>query len=173
MAVQLEFINIIIKRESIHRIVSGGWEDFVRQMEPKQFNDCFDDYLFRTGAMSYEEALDIAHELNDIGFLGLALGDNSQRYWSDFCVFDSSVGTEYHVDWLDLEYHRIYPYAIRLAGDSSVVVHTPDACYSPFLENDLEPIYKSLEEDEDSEWGAIRQAQGRRAYREWLASTSR
>lgn len=173
MAVQLEFMNIIIKRESIQRIVSGDWEDFLRQMEPKQFNDCFDNHLFRTGAMSYEEAFDIAHELNSIGFLGLALGDNSQRYWSDFCVFDSSVGTEYHVDWLDLEYHRIYPYAIRLAGDASAVVHTPDTCYSPFRKNDLEPIYQVIEEDEDSEWGAIRQAQGRRAYREWLASKVR
>ena len=28
MAVQLEFINILIKRESIHRIVSGGWKEF-------------------------------------------------------------------------------------------------------------------------------------------------
>jgi hypothetical protein len=28
MAVQLEFINILIKRESIHRIISGGWEEF-------------------------------------------------------------------------------------------------------------------------------------------------
>jgi hypothetical protein len=142
-------------------------------MEPKQFNDCFDDHLFRTGAMSYEETLDITHELNDVGFLGLALGDNSQRYWSDFCVFDPSVGTEYCVDWLDLNYDRRYPYAIRLAGDSSVVVHTADTCYSPFRENDLEPIHKFLHEDEDSEWGAIRQAQGRRAYREWLASMFR
>lgn len=173
MAVQLEFINIIIKRESIHRIVLGGWEHFVRQMEPKAFNDCFDDHLFRTGAMAHEEVFDIARELNDIGFLGLELGDNMQRYWSDYCVFDSSVGAEYRVDWLDLNYHRRYPYAIRLAGDSDVVVHTPNTCYSPFRENDLEPTYKSLEEDEDSEWGAIRQAQGRRAHREWLASKVR
>jgi len=173
MAVQLEFINIIIKRESIHRIVSRGWEDFVRQMEPKQFNDCFDDYLFRTGAMSYEEALDIAHELNDIGFVGLTLGDNSQRYWSDFCVFDSAVGTEYRVDWLDLNYHCRYPYAIRLAGDACAVVRSPDTCYSPFRKSDLEPVYHPSVEDEDSEWGAIRQAQGRRAYREWLASKVR
>ena len=173
MAVQLEFINIIIKRESIHRIVSGGWKAFIRQMEPIQFNNCFDDYLFRTGAMSYEETFAIAQELNNIGLSGLALSDKSQKYWVDFCVFDSSLGTEHSVGWLDLEYQRIYPYAIRLAGDSSVVVHTPDTCYSPFRENDLEPMYKFLEEDEDSEWGAIRQAQGRRAYKEWLASLSR
>jgi hypothetical protein len=174
MAVQLEFINIIIKRESIHRIVSGGWQGFIHQMQPTQFNDCFDHHLFRTGAMSHEEVFDIAQELNNIGLLGLALSDKSQKYWVDFCVFDSSVGTEYCVDWLDLNYHRTYPYAIRLAGDTSTVVHSPDTCYSPFRKSDLEPIYHPSEEDEDSEWGAmIRQAQGRRAYKKWLASKVR
>ncbi len=141
MAVQLEFINIIIKRESIDRIVSGGWEGFLQQMELKQFNDCFDDHLFRTGAMSYEEAFDIAHELNDIGLSGLASGDKPQKYWVDFCIFDSTLGTEYRVDWLDLDYHRAYSYAIRLAGDASAVVHSPDTSYSPFRKNDLEPIH--------------------------------
>ena len=101
MAVQLEFINIIIKRESIDRIVSGCWEGFLQQMELKQFNDCFDDHLSRTGAMSYEEAFDIAHELNDIGLSGLASGDKPQKYWVDFCIFDSTLGTEYRLDWLD------------------------------------------------------------------------
>ena len=173
MAIQLEFINLIIKRESIQQLVTGGWEGFIDQMQSTQFNNCFDEHLFRTGAMSYGEAFDIANQLVEMGLRGLDLDQNYLKTWVDFCVYDSSIGTEHSVGWLDLEYHRAYPYAIRLTGDSDLVVQSPDTCYSPFRRNDLALIHEVSVDDEDIEWGAIRQAQGRRAYKEWLEFSSR
>ena len=121
MPVALEFINVLVKKQSIASKVRDGWVGFCHAFElsPDDWND---DHLLRIGAMGYEDVEAIVEELESLGLKAYSPSSLGNNKWIDICVFDSTVGAASPCDWLDIEYYKTTPTSMRLKGDESTVV---------------------------------------------------
>ncbi len=101
MAIQLEFISLIVPIEKIEQHYSGGFDSFKRK-HIDSFGGRFwhDDYLFRDGAMN---SMDIQMMIDDWQKLGLkpTQYNDGQQYWEDLCIVSSFSGLTLPCLWLE------------------------------------------------------------------------
>jgi hypothetical protein len=94
MAVLIEGISIVIRRDRIATKFEGGWENFITLCPNKTL--CFDENLVRVGFMARQDAINYADILQG---LGLVFFQDNQ--FIDFAVVDQVVGPTAKCDWLE------------------------------------------------------------------------
>jgi hypothetical protein len=86
MAVALEMINLIIRRDAIEQKFDGGWSGYLRQAgSPKEIPFWYDDHLLREGAMSSNDIEKMVSWWRDRGLVEFQ-GKGRHKRWADFCV---------------------------------------------------------------------------------------
>ena len=93
MAVLIEGISLVIRRDRIVTKFEGGWENFISLCPNKTL--CFDENLARVGFMARQDAIKYADKLK---ILGLTFFQDDQ--FVDFAVVDQVLGPTVKCDWL-------------------------------------------------------------------------
>lgn len=101
MAVLIEGISIVVRRDRIESKFQGGWENFIALCPNKTL--CSDENLVRVGFMARQDAIKYADKLKN---LGLVFFQDNQ--FIDFAVVDQLVGPTVKCDWL--EYSILAPF---------------------------------------------------------------
>jgi len=103
MAIQCEFINLIIPIYKIDLVYPGGFkrfkEDNIRLFQGRLWHD---NLLFRDGGMNPEDIELLVINWEAMGLKGTK-EINGQKQWSDFCIVDSVFGPTFLCDWLIYE----------------------------------------------------------------------
>ena len=94
MAVLVEAISVIVRRDAIDRLYSGGWDSFIKTIPNQSF--CTDDELTRVGFLSPDETEAYIDELFTGGLRYLVDGKAQ-----DVCVVDQQRGPMVECDWLE------------------------------------------------------------------------
>ena len=98
MAVELEFISIIIPIKNIEKYYPGGFEKY-----KKDYFDLiggkiwYDDYILRDGAMN---PIDIEYIVNEWEKLGLKPFKEGKKEWDELCVVDYFGGLTLPCKWI-------------------------------------------------------------------------
>lgn len=101
MAVLVEAISVVVRRDAIDRAFAGGWSAFLLSVPNATF--CTDGELARVGFLSSPEAAGYVAEL-EAG--GLVLFDGHR--FIDIAVVDQQGGPMRPCEWLEF---NIFPYA--------------------------------------------------------------
>lgn len=104
MAVDCEFINLIIPINKINAVYPGGFKKF-KDDHPREFlgRFCHDDALFRDGAMNYRDLNHIVKKWEAKGLHGVT-EINGKQQWLDFCVIDCALlSREIPCNWLEYD----------------------------------------------------------------------
>jgi len=102
LAIALEFIHLIVPIHIIERKYPGGWEQCLKDHKPLIGGRvCFDDHLFRDGAMAPRDAEDL---VNDWARRGLETTReiNGERHWWDCCIVSFPFGVSLPCDWIEI-----------------------------------------------------------------------
>jgi hypothetical protein len=100
MAVQLEFINLIVRIETIKAKYPGGWEACLEDHRDAIGGRIwFDDHLFRDGAMNPMDMQFLVTCWESLGFETNRDVDGT-IVWQDVCVADYLNGNSRPCDWL-------------------------------------------------------------------------
>lgn len=108
MAVLVEGISTIIRKEAININVKGGWNRFLN-LVPNQ-TLCFDDQLARVGFMSPFDVEKFARRLQDVG---LELLENDE--FIDFAIVDQRIGPTRACKWLEFSHITFFNPAMTVA----------------------------------------------------------
>lgn len=95
MAVLVEGVSVLVRREAIERDVPGGWDQFVDAVPNAMF--CYDGELARVGFMSEEDARIFVGHLQALG-----LASPSGGMATDVAIVDQVRGAAYDTPWLTL-----------------------------------------------------------------------
>lgn len=114
MAIETDFIDFIVPIATIRAKYPGGWEQCL-----EDYKAClggavwYDNYLFRTGAMSGRDIMLTIEEWTDLGFTPYHEVDGS-KVWADFCVHEGMLGgAKIPCRWLV----KAGPYAVAHVDD--------------------------------------------------------
>ena len=94
MAVLIEAISVVIRRDAIEQSVPGGWTEFFRVVPNSTL--CTDGELARVGFMSPDTVGDFIHELEQLGLSFLEEGS-----CIDITVVDQQKGPTTTCEWLE------------------------------------------------------------------------
>jgi hypothetical protein len=104
MAVQLEFISVIIPIQKIKQHYVGGLKqcliDFRYSIGKRIWCD---NKLFRDGAMSPSDAEKLVNYWTNLGLTTCETKDNVPIKWLDVCVVDELWGPTLECDWLAID----------------------------------------------------------------------
>jgi len=108
MAVKCEFINIIINLESVDKKYQGGRKRFLKDFGNRLGKtDWHDNFLYRTGAMSPKDTMDVVKYLQTLGFEGIKTQEDGKKIWSnDLCVVDTVVGATLQCNWVVYDFEK-------------------------------------------------------------------
>ena len=104
MAINCEFINLIIPINKIDVVYPGGFQKF-KEEHTNEFSGRFyhDNLLFRDGAMNYKDVNHTVKEWEAKGLHGLT-EINGEKLWLDLCVIDTmSSGSDIPCNWLEYD----------------------------------------------------------------------
>ena len=100
MAVQLEFINLIVPIEIIRAKYPGGWEACLQDHKDAIGGRIwYDDHLFRDGAMNPMDMQFLVECWRSMGFETKREVDGT-IVWQDVCVADYINGNSRPCEWL-------------------------------------------------------------------------
>ena len=111
MAVLIECLNVVVRRDAIAARMRGGWTEFVG-LVPNQ-SLCADDHLARVGFMAPS---DVGEFLDLLGQAGLVAFDGTTC--RDMVVIDAHTGTTRPCTWVDV-------YATRSYDGGSIIACSP------------------------------------------------
>ncbi len=94
MAVLVEALSVIVRRDAITKHVAGGWKKFVEIVPNNTL--CFDDELARVGFMSPASVDEFVTKLESLG-----LRHFSDGYAMEMAVVDQLTGPLSNVTWLE------------------------------------------------------------------------
>lgn len=105
MAIGLEFVDVVIPIARIRESYPGGWgqclSDYSSLLGGRVWHD---EYLFREGAMSHDEAMAIVEGWSVLGFEATGRR-RGEIYWKDLCVVDwYEGGPTMPCDWLSFDW---------------------------------------------------------------------
>lgn len=104
MAVALEFIDFIVRLDTIRAKYPGGLEQCLRDHHELIGGRVWlDDHLFRDGAMNPADIRHLAEHWETLGFQGKEVIDG-KPHWKDFCVVEGVFGgVTLPCDWIVVE----------------------------------------------------------------------
>jgi hypothetical protein len=100
MAIELEFINLVVRKSTLEEKYQGGVEQFKRDLPNQSLRE--DDDLIRFGCMNWN---DMEHFTDVIESKGLEYKDQET---TDFIVISVLQGALWQVDWLGLNATSCY-----------------------------------------------------------------
>jgi tetratricopeptide (TPR) repeat protein len=98
MAVLVEALSVIVRRESVNKLFKGGWQEFLHQVPNGTL--CYDQDLARIGFM---KPVDVEAYISSLEAGGLVFQNDEQAI--DFTVVDQIMGSTIPTSWLEL--HRV------------------------------------------------------------------
>src|SRR5262245_36984742 len=116
MAVLVEGISVIVRRDSVEARYSGGWDQFVADVPNRTF--CADSEVARIGFMAPD---DVAAFIDFLEKRGLVFLEDGEAL--DFCVCDQQSGPTCECPWVEfgqIEFDNYRVAAARLAGSTSL-----------------------------------------------------
>jgi len=124
MAVLVEGISVIVRRDSIARCLPGEWTEFEKLVPNATL--CTDDELARVGFM---HPRDVESFVTLIEGLGLRYVENDEAV--DIAVVCAQTGPAVHCEWLEfycaqLDTPQQVVLAARLIGGTQELLATPD-----------------------------------------------
>lgn len=100
MAIQLEFINLIVPIQTIEAKYPGGWSKCLDDHRYALWGRVWhDQHLFRDGAMNSMDMEDLVRRWTSIGFIETE-GEGDRKSWKDFCVTAQVFGSQHPCSWL-------------------------------------------------------------------------
>ena len=93
MAVLVEAVSVVVRRDSIDQRLAGGWEAFVAAVPTAQF--CYDSEIARVGFMADADAETFVAHLRALGLLA---GTSSTE--TDVCIIEQLGRSGVPADWL-------------------------------------------------------------------------
>ena len=113
MPLPIQFINFVIPIETIEKKYPGGLEQCIKDHgEPMPPRYCYDEYLFKDGAMSSGDMSLIISRWESMGFVGISKRDGKE-IWLDFCEVDQLSGPTLQCDWIQ---QGNEPFTVSLVG---------------------------------------------------------
>jgi hypothetical protein len=109
MAVLIEAISVVVRRDAIGNKIQGGWNRFLEVVPNRTL--CFDDFLARVGFMS---PVDVEKFCSDLQSLGLAFVEN--ELFIDMAVVDQRQGPTLQCDWLQFKRVEFFKPAMEIAA---------------------------------------------------------
>jgi len=100
MSIQLEFLNIIIRKSTLQSKYLGGLEQFIKDIPNQSFRE--DEELVRFGCMNgtdLEKFIDLTLER------GLEF---KEKETDDFVIINSYSGSSWKVDWLEHDLEKCW-----------------------------------------------------------------
>lgn len=101
VAIQLEFISVVLPIQTIEEKFPGGWKAFLDD-NAKRIGKVMwcDSYLVRaTGCMSGDEADGLITRFTSLGFTATQSVEN-RTCWADFCVVNVFGVNQYDCPWI-------------------------------------------------------------------------
>ena len=111
MAIQMEFIDVVIPITTIKEKYAGGLEQCLEDYKNLIGERVWcDEHLFRDGAMNGRDAEEIVRHWKSIGFDVHEEVDGKPSKWKDVCVHEMIWGATLDCDWLerDLKTRSLY-----------------------------------------------------------------
>lgn len=103
MAIQLEFINLVIPIKVIETKYPGGWSQCLEDHRQALWGRVwYDEHLFRDGAMNKADMGSLLDSWASIGFVPTEIKDG-QTLWKDLCVCEPLFGSNYECSWLTID----------------------------------------------------------------------
>lgn len=103
MAIQLEFINLVIPIQTIEAKYPGGWARCLEDHDGALWGRVWhDDHLFRDGTMNSLDMEDLVKRWISLGFTE-SEGVGDERTWKDFCVTEQFFGSHHPCPWLTVD----------------------------------------------------------------------
>jgi hypothetical protein len=103
MAIQIEFLNLVIKRSSLDQSYPGGSQAFIKEHQPFDGRvNCYDEFLVKFGAMSSSDMNELTTWAKTLGLADQSQIDETQ-YAEDFCVLDELMGPLSKCDWIEYD----------------------------------------------------------------------
>lgn len=100
MAINTEFIDLIVPIETIRRKYPGGWEQCLKDHAPLLGGRVWhDDYLLRDGAMNPMDMQRLVEKWESMGFTSTT-EVSGNKHWVDFCVHDMMMGVTLPCEWI-------------------------------------------------------------------------
>jgi len=100
MAVELEFISLIIPIEKIEKKYPGGFNQYKKDnSELIGRRIWYDDYIVRDGAMNPMDIEYLIKQWEELGLVGI-IEENGYKRWKDLCVVDYFGGITLPCNWL-------------------------------------------------------------------------
>ena len=100
MAIELEFINLVVRKSTLKEKYQGGIEQFRKDLPNRSLRE--DEDLVRFGCMNWH---DLEHFESIINSKGLAY---KEQETTDYVVISSLQGALWEVDWIGFENSACY-----------------------------------------------------------------
>ena len=100
MAIELEFINLVIRKSTLEEKYQGGIEQFRKDLPNRSLRE--DEDLVRFGCMNWN---DLGHFEGLINSKGLEF---KEQETTDYVVISSLQGALWEVDWIGFENSACY-----------------------------------------------------------------
>ncbi len=114
MAVELEFINIIIPIAVIEKLYVGGFNKYKKDnLQQIGKTIWFDDYIVREGAMNPKTIQEMVKIWESYGLTGIT-DNHGIKEWSDLCVVDFIGGLTLSCEWLNKTNNYVFHVNDRL-----------------------------------------------------------
>lgn len=98
MPITLDCINLIIPIALIDEKCQGGWQSILDD-NPSLPTNCYDDHLYRLGAMNSLDIQLLIDEWKARGFKPFKTV-KGVKHWNDMCVVDTYSGPTLPCDWI-------------------------------------------------------------------------
>ena len=100
MAIELEFINLVVRKSTLKEKYQGGIEQFRKDLPNRSLRE--DEDLVRSGCMNWN---DLGHFERIINSKGLAY---KEQETTDYVIISSLQGALWTVDWIGFENSACY-----------------------------------------------------------------
>jgi len=100
MAIELEFINLVVRKSTLKEKYQGGIEQFRKDLPNRSLRE--DEDLVRFGCMNWN---DLGHFERIINSKGLAY---KEQETTDYVIISSLQGALWTVDWIGFENSACY-----------------------------------------------------------------
>ena len=108
MAVLIEGISVVIRRDAIAGKLDGGWQCFIRNVPNRTL--CYDDFL---ASVSFMSPVDVENFCNNLVEMGLSLIENG--HFADIAVVDQREGLTLPCDWLQFRHIEFMDPPMKIA----------------------------------------------------------
>ncbi len=104
MAIELEFINLVIPLKNINKCYPGGFTAFCQQYQHMFGGKLWhDEYLFRDGAMNSSDVQHLVEFWQDKGLIPFEIIDG-KKVWKDMCIVEAFFGgPTLPCDWIEYD----------------------------------------------------------------------